>query len=175
VNAAHSAGLLLYRTTPVGVEVLLAHMGGPFWARRDLGAWTIPKGIPEPGEDLEATARREFTEELGLPVPPGALHPLGAVRQSGGKVVTAWALAADLDPASIVPGTFEMEWPKGSGRIRTFPEIDEVAWFDLVAARERLVTAQRDLLDRLPAVGDASEIASRAGSDDPPPNGGTRR
>jgi predicted NUDIX family NTP pyrophosphohydrolase len=165
VSASRSAGLLLYRTTPAGLEVLLAHMGGPFWARRDVGAWTIPKGLPEPGEDLEATARREFTEELGLPVPPGELHPLGEVRQTGGKVVTAWALAADLDPDTVVPGTFEMEWPRGSGRMGTFPEVDRVAWFDLAAARERLVTAQRDLLDRLPP----------AGSDDPPPDGRTRR
>jgi predicted NUDIX family NTP pyrophosphohydrolase len=146
-------------------------MGGPFWARRDVGAWTIPKGLPGPVEDLETTARREFTEELGLPVPPGALHPLGEVRQTGGKVVTAWALAADLDPDTVVPGTFEMEWPKGSGRIGTFPEVDRVAWFDLAAARERLVTAQRDLLDRLPPVVAAS---SPAGSDDPPPDGRTR-
>lgn len=155
MSAPRSAGLLLYRSQLTRIEVLLAHMGGPFWARRDAGAWTIPKGLPEPGEDLEAAARREFTEELGLPVPPGPLHPLGEVRQASGKVVTAWALEADLDPTTIVPGTFEMEWPKGSGHVRAFPEIDRVAWCDLETARHRLVIAQRDLLDRLPPVTDA--------------------
>jgi predicted NUDIX family NTP pyrophosphohydrolase len=132
--------------------VLLGHMGGPFWARKDAGAWTIPKGEPDPGEDLETTARREFAEELGLPVPAGRLHPLGEVRQSSGKVVTAWALEGDVDPDDVVPGTFELEWPPRSGRRQTFPELDRVAWFDLDTARAKVVTAQDVLLDRLEEV-----------------------
>lgn len=144
-----SAGLLLYRRASTGIEVLLGHMGGPFWTRRDAGAWSIPKGEYEPGEEPAAAARREFTEELGVPVPDGEWLPLGTVRQSGGKVVTAWAVAADLDPATIVPGTFTMQWPPGSGRLREFPEIDRVAWFGLTQARAKIVTAQRAFLDRL--------------------------
>lgn len=122
------------------------------WARRDEGAWTFPKG--EYDADVEeplAAAYREFTEELGLPVPPGTAVPLGEVRQSGGKRVTAFALAADLDPAAVVPGTFEMEWPPRSGRRQAFPELDRVGWFELAAARPKLVTAQREFLDRLGA------------------------
>ena len=144
-----SAGILLFRRTATDVEVLLGHMGGPFWARKDAGAWTIPKGLPEGDEDLVDTARREFTEELGVPVPSGPLHALGEVRQSGGKVVTAWAIEGDLDPDAIVPGTFEMEWPPRSGRRASFPEVDRVAWFDLDEAAARIVTGQRTLLDRL--------------------------
>ncbi|HEX9336343.1 MAG TPA: NUDIX domain-containing protein [Pseudonocardiaceae bacterium] len=144
-----SAGILVFRRTNGQVEVLIAHMGGPLWARRDAGAWSIPKGEYEPDETAEAAARREFQEELGLPVPAGELVELGSVTQSSGKVVTAWALEGDLDPGLVVPGTFEMEWPKGSGVRREFPEIDRAAWFDLAAAREKLVTAQREFLDRL--------------------------
>ncbi|MFC3999389.1 NUDIX domain-containing protein [Nocardiopsis sediminis] len=144
-----SAGILLFRERDGQAEVLLAHMGGPFWARRDAGAWSLPKGEPEPGEEPEATARREFQEELGLPVPEGDLAGLGTVRQSGGKTVTAWALRGDLDPGRISPGTFEMEWPRGSGRTRSFPEIDRVAWFGLAEAAEKIVTGQRPFLDRL--------------------------
>ncbi|MEC3998230.1 NUDIX domain-containing protein [Actinacidiphila sp. DG2A-62] len=132
-----------------GIEVLLGHMGGPFWARRDAGAWTVVKGEYEPGETPEAAARREFTEELGLPVPAGALLPLGETRQSGGKTVTVWAVEGDLDPARAVFGTFTMEWPRGSGRLREFPELDRAAWLDLAAAREKIVAAQRVFLDRL--------------------------
>ena len=124
-------------------------MGGPFWARRDAGAWSVPKGEYEPEEEPEAAARREFAEELGLPVPPGPLLDLGSVRQSGGKTVTVWALAADLEPARVVPGTFVMEWPRGSGRLREFPELDRVAWLPLGAARDLVVGAQREFLDRL--------------------------
>jgi predicted NUDIX family NTP pyrophosphohydrolase len=145
----HSAGLLVFRGRDEELEVLLGHMGGPFWARRDAGAWSLPKGEPEPGEDLLAAARREFEEELGLPAPPGHPHPLGEIRQSGGKVVTAWAVEGDLDPDLVVPGTFSMEWPRGSGTVRSFPEVDRVAWLDLRSARERLVTGQRAFLDRL--------------------------
>lgn len=131
------------------MEVLLGHMGGPFWARRDAGAWSVPKGEYEPDEQPEAAARREFQEELGLAVPAGELTELGTVRQSGGKVVTVWALAGEIDPARVVPGTFEMEWPKGSGRLQEFPEIDRVAWFDLEQAREKIVGGQRPFLERL--------------------------
>jgi predicted NUDIX family NTP pyrophosphohydrolase len=146
-----SAGILLYRQDPDGLRVLLAHMGGPFFARRDAGVWTIPKGEPEPGEDLEATARREFAEELGLAVPAGPLTPLGEITQKGGKVVTAWALEGDLDPAAVVPGTFEMEWPKGSGRIGTFPEVDRAAWWTPAECAEKIVPAQLELVARLAA------------------------
>jgi predicted NUDIX family NTP pyrophosphohydrolase len=144
-----SAGILLYRGAGAELEVLIAHMGGPFWARKDAGAWSVPKGECEPDEDELAAAHREFQEELGLPVPPGALSPLGETKLSSGKVVIVWALNADLDPAAVVPGTFEMEWPKGSGRTREFPEVDRVAWVDLTAARQRLVGGQRLFLDRL--------------------------
>lgn len=146
--AKRSAGILLFRRAPTGVEVLIAHMGGPFWARKDDGAWSIPKGECEPDEDDVIAARREFTEELGLPVPDGALVALGEVKQSG-KVVVAWALEADLDPAAVVPGTFELEWPRGSGRKREFPEVDRVEWYGLDTARDKLVKGQRPFLDRL--------------------------
>lgn len=145
-----SAGLLLFRPAAGGgLEVLLGHMGGPFWARRDAGAWTLPKGEYEPDEAALDAARREFTEELGLPPPDGEPVPLGEVRQSGGKVVTAWAVAADLDPDTVVTGTFTMEWPRGSGRTATFPELDRVAWWDLREAGRVIVPAQRAFLDRL--------------------------
>jgi predicted NUDIX family NTP pyrophosphohydrolase len=149
VVAKRSAGILLYRGSTEGLEVLLGHMGGPFWARKDAAAWSIPKGECEPDEEPLAAARREFQEELGLPVPEGELVELGEVRQSGGKVVTAWALAGDLDPADVVPGTFEMEWPRGSGKLKEFPEIDRAAWFDLATAEEKIVAGQRPLLGRL--------------------------
>ena len=148
MSGKFSAGILLYRKEN-GLEVLLGHMGGPFWARRDAGAWSVPKGEYESDEEPEAAARREFQEELGLPVPDGELRELGTVRQSSGKVVTAWALQADLDTDRIVPGTFEMEWPKGSGRMREFPEIDRAAWLDLAQAKEKIVASQRPFLDRL--------------------------
>ncbi|MGJ7880505.1 NUDIX domain-containing protein [Streptomyces rochei] len=144
-----SAGLLLHRPGVEGTEVLLGHMGGPFYARRDAGAWTIPKGEYDPAEPAWEAARREFEEELGLPPPEGEAVPLGEVRQAGGKVVTAWAVAADLDPATVVPGTFRMEWPPRSGRIVEFPELDRVAWFRVDRAREVIVKAQAAFLDRL--------------------------
>lgn len=145
-----SAGIVLRRRTANGaVEVLLGHMGGPFWQRRQEGAWTIPKGEVEPGEEPLAVARREFHEELGMPVPPGDLVDLGEVRQAGGKVVRAWAVEGDLDAEAIVSNTFELEWPPKSGRIQSFPEIDRAAWFDVESARAVIVAGQRPLLDRL--------------------------
>ncbi|MER6844729.1 NUDIX domain-containing protein [Streptomyces platensis] len=152
-----SAGLLLYRGTATGVEVLLAHMGGPLWERRDAGAWTVPKGEYVPPEEAWDAARREFEEELGLPPPDGPALPLGEIRQSGGKVVTAWAVESDLDPEQVVPGTFEMEWPRGSGVLAAFPEIDRVAWCGPDEARARLVAGQRVFLERL-----AERLASGA-------------
>lgn len=162
--AKRSAGILLFRRTAGGdggVQVLLGHMGGPFWARKDAAAWSVVKGEYEAQEGPEAAARREFREELGLPVPDGVPVPLGEVRQSGGKVVTVWALEGDLDPEAVVPGTFTMEWPKGSGTLREFPELDRVAWFGLEEAGERIVKGQRAFLDRL-----AGHLADRPG---PPP------
>lgn len=145
-----SAGLLLYRRGPQGLEVLLGHMGGPFFARRDAGAWTVPKGEYVPGEESAwEAARREFREELGLEPPEGTAVPLGEVRQSGGKLVTVWAVEADLDPAAVVPGTFTTQWPPRSGRMREFPELDRVAWFPTARAREVIVKAQAAFLDRL--------------------------
>ncbi|WP_405559872.1 NUDIX domain-containing protein [Streptomyces canus] len=145
-----SAGLLLFRHTDDGLEVLLGHMGGPFFARRDAGAWTVPKGEYEPdSEPAWEAARREFQEELGLPPPDGEAVPLGEVRQTNGKVVTAWAIEADLDPATVVPGLFSMEWPPKSGQMREFPELDRVEWFGLDRARAVIVNAQAAFLDRL--------------------------
>lgn len=147
--ARHSAGLLLFRRRGERIEVLLGHMGGPYWADRDERAWSIPKGEYGPDEAPLAAARREFVEELGVAVPAGEVVELGEVRQSGGKTVVAFALEGDLDPDTVVPGTFELEWPPRSGRTRTFPEVDRVAWFDLAEAREKVVAAQAALLDRL--------------------------
>ena len=144
-----SAGILVFRRVEGRTEVLIAHMGGPFWARKDDGAWSVPKGLIEDGEDPLAAARREFLEELGLPAPDGEPLPLGEVKQSG-KTVTLWAIEGDLDPADVVPGTFELEWPPRSGRTREFPEVDRVAWFAVDDARVKLVKGQRAFLDRLP-------------------------
>ncbi|MEU6303802.1 NUDIX domain-containing protein [Streptomyces chartreusis] len=144
-----SAGLLLFRRTDAGLEVLLGHMGGPFFAKRDAGAWTVPKGEYEPDEPAWDAARREFQEELGLPPPDGEALPLGEVRQTGGKIVTVWAIEADLDPATVVPGTFRMEWPPRSGRTQEFPELDRVRWLPVDRARKVVVKAQAAFLDRL--------------------------
>jgi predicted NUDIX family NTP pyrophosphohydrolase len=149
MSVRRSAGVLLFRRTDSGVQVLLAHMGGPFWARKDAGAWSLPKGEYEPDEEPRAAARREFEEELGAPPPLDGWVDLGEVRQSGGKVVTAWAVEGDFDPERLAPGTFELEWPKGSGRLREFPEVDRVAWFGLGEVGPRLVASQRAFLDRL--------------------------
>lgn len=144
-----SAGVLLHRESATGVELLLAHMGGPLWERKDQHAWTIPKGEPEEGEELLDAARREFSEELGLPVPDVDLVDLGQARQSSGKVVTVWAGRADLDVSTIVPGTFAMEWPPRSGRRAEFPEVDRAHWFSPQDAREKLVKGQVVFVDRL--------------------------
>jgi predicted NUDIX family NTP pyrophosphohydrolase len=144
-----SAGILMWRRGAAGgVEVLLGHFGGPIWARRDTGAWAIPKGMVEPGEDLEACARREFEEELGVR-PEGALVPLGRIRQKGGKWVEAFALEGDLDAAAIVSNGFTLEWPPRSGRFQSHPEIDRAAWFALAEAREKILPSQRPILDLL--------------------------
>lgn len=144
-----SAGLLLYRVRDGALEVMLVHMGGPFWARRDAGAWSIPKGEHEPSEEPLAAARRELAEETGLAVPAGEPVDLGAVEQRNGKLVRAWALAADLDVSAISSNTFEIEWPRGSGRIRSYPEIDRAAWLDLPTASEKIVKGQLPFLERL--------------------------
>lgn len=144
-----SAGLLLFRHTADGLEVLLGHMGGPFFAKKDAGAWTVPKGEYEPDEPAWEAARREFQEELGLAPPDGEALPLGEVTQTNGKIVTAWAVEADLDPATVVPGTFRMEWPPRSGRTQEFPELDRVEWLGVDRAREIIVKAQAAFLDRL--------------------------
>ena len=144
-----SAGILLHRLSGGAPEVLLGHMGGPFWARKDDGGWSVPKGEHDDAEEPEDAARREFTEELGLPVPDGAWTDLGEERQRSGKVVRVFAVAADLDPAAAVFGTFELEWPPRSGRMQSFPELDRVAWLDLDTARGKLVAGQRVFLDRL--------------------------
>jgi predicted NUDIX family NTP pyrophosphohydrolase len=145
----HSAGIVLFRRTDNDVEVLLGHMGGPFWARKDAGAWTIPKGEIEPGEDPLAVARREFEEELGTPVPAGPSTDLGEIRQANGKLVRAWAVEGDLDATAIESNTFEIEWPPRSGRRQRFPEIDRAEWFELATARGKVVAGQRELLARL--------------------------
>ena len=147
--AKRSSGILLYRGGGAALEVLLVHPGGPFWAKKDLGAWSIPKGEYEDGEDALAAARREFAEELGSPAADGELVALGEVRQKSGKVVTAWALEGDIDADAVTSNTFTMEWPPRSGRTREFPEVDRAAWFGLDEARERILPAQAPLLDRL--------------------------
>ncbi|MFF1925818.1 NUDIX domain-containing protein [Streptomyces sp. NPDC058221] len=149
-NERRSAGLLLFRTTGgSGFEVLIGHMGGPFWARRESAAWSVPKGEYGPEEEAADAARREFEEEFGHPAPDGRRLALGEARQSGGKTVTVWAVEGDLDPAAAVPGTFTMEWPRGSGVQRDFPEIDRFAWCTPEVAADRLVKGQRVFLDRL--------------------------
>jgi predicted NUDIX family NTP pyrophosphohydrolase len=147
-----SAGVLLFRRTPAGLEVLLAHPGGPIFARRDEGHWTIPKGEPDEDEALIDAAEREFGEELGQAAPGRPWLELGSIVQKGGKVVHAWAVEGDLDPAFARSDTFEMEWPRGSGRIGTFPEVDRVAWFGPVEARRRIKDTQAPFMDRLEAL-----------------------
>jgi predicted NUDIX family NTP pyrophosphohydrolase len=147
---ATSAGLLLYRICPGRVvEVLIAHPGGPFWARKDEAAWSIPKGEYQPDEDPLAAAYREFEEEVGLPVPVGAAVYLGERRQPGGKRVSAWALEGDLDVTNASSNTFELEWPRGSGKLQEFPEVDRVEWVSVDIARRKLLKGQVPFLDVL--------------------------
>lgn len=146
-----SAGMLLFRRTGGGVEVFLAHPGGPFWKNKDAGAWTIPKGVVDEGEDPLDAARREFVEETGItPVEP--FLPLGAIRQKAGKTVHAWAWEGDADPDAVTSNEVRTEWPRGSGRWLTFPEVDRCAWFTPDEARERINPAQAELIGRLQAL-----------------------
>ncbi len=143
-----SAGLLLFRRVNGRLEVFLAHPGGPFWARRDEGAWTIPKGGVEAGEDALDAARREFEEETGIP-PRGEFVPLGSIRQRAGKIVHAWAWEGDADASTITSNTTQTEWPRGSGRRITYPEVDRCGWFSPEEARQRMNPAQAAFIDRL--------------------------
>jgi predicted NUDIX family NTP pyrophosphohydrolase len=147
--AKRSAGILLYRLSGGAPEVLLVHPGGPFWARRDAGAWSVPKGEYEDGDDPLASALREFEEETGAALETGELLELGDVKQKSGKVVRAWAAEGDLDPDAVHSNTFTMEWPPRSGRTAEFPEIDRAGWFGIDEAREKLNPAQAEFLDRL--------------------------
>ena len=146
-----SAGVLLYRRAADGVEVLIGHMGGPFWAKKDAGGWSIPKGECGPGEIAFDVARREFEEELGTAVPAESFRHLGELRTTSSKVLTVWAAEGDLDATACVSNTFEIEWPPRSGRMQEFPEIDRAAWFGVEAARTKLVKGQVPFLDRLVA------------------------
>ncbi len=148
-KAEISAGLLVYRRGGK-LEVLLAHPGGPFWARKDAGVWTVPKGLASPGEDLLVAATREFTEETGF-TPQGPFTPLRPVKQKSGKTVHAFACTGDYDPADLKSNTFEIEWPPKSGRRRSFPEIDRLAWLPLAAAREKISPYQLPFLEELEA------------------------
>jgi predicted NUDIX family NTP pyrophosphohydrolase len=152
VPPSRSAGLLLYRRGEDGVEVLLGHMGGPYFSKRDDGAWSIPKGEYGDDEAPLVAARREFAEELGQPAPAGIERELGTVRQRNGKLVTAWAIEFDLDVTAISSNTFEIEWPPRSGRRQSFPEVDRADWFDLATARRKMIVGQDALLDRLLAL-----------------------
>jgi predicted NUDIX family NTP pyrophosphohydrolase len=146
--AKSSAGVLLYRRREGRLEVFLVHPGGPFWAKKDIGAWSIPKGECAEGEDGLTAARREFEEETGRAA-EGEFLELGEIRQAGGKVVTAWAVEGDLNPDEIVSNEFAMEWPPRSGRTAKFPEVDRGAWFGMIEARERILAGQRELPARL--------------------------
>lgn len=145
-----SAGLLLFRRVAGGCEVLLGHLGGPYFAQKDEGAWSIPKGEVGDGEELLVAARREFAEETGA-APAGPAIPLGSVKQKSGKIVHAWAVEGDFDPARLKSNTFELEWPRGSGKRVQFPELDRAEWFALDVARTKIIAAQAELLDRLAA------------------------
>jgi predicted NUDIX family NTP pyrophosphohydrolase len=146
--AAQSAGILMYRRSDDGIDVLLVHPGGPFWRNRGLGAWSIPKGEHDGGEDAETAARREFEEELGMGA-PGPLQSLGEVRQRAGKIVRGYALEGDLDVRKVRSNNVAIEWPPRSGRTTYFPEIDRATWFALPLAREKILASQRPFLDRL--------------------------
>jgi predicted NUDIX family NTP pyrophosphohydrolase len=155
-----SAGLLLYRITEGYVEVLIGHPGGPFWAKKDDGAWSIPKGEYAEGEDPWSAARREFEEELGKPPPDGPRIDFPPLRQPSGKIITAYAVRGDLDLDGAVSNTFTLEWPKGSGNVREYPEIDRVDWFSVDAARSKLLKGQRPLLDQLMNAVEGAEPAA---------------
>lgn len=158
-----SAGLLLYRIADGDLEVLIGHPGGPFWARKDDGAWSIPKGEYTEGEDPWTVAQREFCEELGKTAPDGPRIDFAPVKQPSGKVITAFAVRGDLELEGTFSNTFELEWPKGSGKVREFPEIDRVGWFPVAQARSKLLKGQRPLLDHLiSAVGGDEPGASRS-------------
>ena len=145
-----SAGLLMCRHIDARLELLLVHPGGPYFARKDDGAWTIPKGLVDPDETPLAAALREFHEETGFPVPPeAALVPLGEIRQKGGKRVWAWAFMGDCDPSALQSDSFEMEWPRGSGRMQSFPEVDRAEFFDADRARVKVLAAQVPFIDRV--------------------------
>jgi predicted NUDIX family NTP pyrophosphohydrolase len=146
--ATRSAGIVAFRRRQGAIEVLLVHPGGPFWRKKDKGAWSIPKGEYGAGENPEMVARREFREEVGIEL-TGELSALGDVRQRGGKIVTAFAVETDLDAAHIQSNSFELEWPPRSGRRQAFPEVDRASWFELASARVKINDAQRALLDRL--------------------------
>jgi predicted NUDIX family NTP pyrophosphohydrolase len=150
--ASRSAGILLHREGPAGPEVLLVHPGGPFWKNKDAGAWSIPKGELDEGEDPRACALREFAEETGTRLPDGALEDLGTVKLKSGKLILGFGLEGDLDPATVESNTFEVEWPPRSGRMQAFPEVDRAEWLDLDAAREKLNPAQAAFVDRLEAL-----------------------
>jgi predicted NUDIX family NTP pyrophosphohydrolase len=166
---ATSAGLLLYRIDPRGaVEVLIAHPGGPFWARKDEAAWSVPKGEYLPDEDPLSAAYREFEEEVGLTAPEGEAVFLGERRQPGGKRVSVWALSGDLDVAQASSNTFELEWPRGSGIVRSFPEVDRVEWVPLEQARRKLVKGQAPFLDALlEAIGGGAGRSTPGSADGP--------
>lgn len=146
-----SAGILLYRRRGTDIEVLLGHPGGPYWARKDKGAWMVPKGAIEAGEDPLSAALREFGEEVG-PVPPGTPVPLRSVRQNGGKLVEVFALEGEFDPSALTSNEFDLEWPPRSGRIRRYPELDRIAWMGMEEARRRILQSQAPLLDALEAM-----------------------
>jgi predicted NUDIX family NTP pyrophosphohydrolase len=147
--AQTSAGLLLYRGAGTDTEVFLVHPGGPFWAKKDEGAWSIPKGLPDKGEDLLAAARREFAEETGFASPEAEYSALGAFKQRGGKTVHAWAVEGDCDPSKLVSNSFEMEWPPRSGKRARFPEIDRAGWFKPPEALVKMLPGQRPIVLKL--------------------------
>ena len=144
-----SAGILLYRGEGTAREVLLVHPGGPFWAKKDKGAWSIPKGEYAEGEDPLSVAKREFAEELGSPPPEGRYIELGELKQPSSKRITAFAVAGDFDPAGLKSNLFELEWPPKTGRVRSFPEVDRAQWFTLAEAREKILPGQAPFIDRL--------------------------
>jgi predicted NUDIX family NTP pyrophosphohydrolase len=150
--AKRSAAILLFRRGGGGLEVFLVHPGGPFWAKKDLGAWSLPKGEYDTSENPLSAARREFEEETGVRLESGTFLPLGELKQPGGKVVTAWALEGDTDPALVKSNLFEMEWPPKSGKMQAFPEVDRAGWFSVPAAQEKILKGQAGFLTRLSTV-----------------------